>query len=252
MNKCKIWAAFKLVPCPHAQNCPFTSSLTKAMNTLVVIKHVLCLTLNVQQMILMNVSFHNYCVCTRISRQNCCMLSPQVGIQNTYQVQALRKWVHVCLVGSWTLSRRFSEPDHSFESAISNLVSSRRGFLCYNNSKYKVSSSFPFPSSVLLCISWVFQSPRTVFQVVCSPCVKSSLSIALLLFPLNFLCYLLCLLLFRLCHQKLTPYSLPISLCLSAHSSASWGVMVNGRAWKCYLICSCVPLHTDTPLLMKW
>lgn len=228
------------------------------MNTSVVINRIqeLCLPVNVQQNILMNVCIHDDCVCTQISRWKSGEIAACRAHNLKYKIhiesRLLWKRVPICLVGSWTLSKHFSEPDHGLESAIPNRVSCQRRFLCGNSSKCRVSSPLPFPSFMLWCVSWVLRFPPAAFQAACSPRMKCSLSVSLLLFPLNFLCYLLCLLLFLLCHQKLTPYSLPISLCLSAHSSASWRVMANGRGWKCYLICSPVSLHRDRPLLMKW
>lgn len=147
------------------------------------------------------------------------MLSPQFEIQNTYQVRALTKMDSRLL--TW-----LTNPKQTFQRT--------RSLFCKCHPKPSFLSEmfltavskglvplYLFPSFMLLCVSWVLWLPPAVFQAVCAPLMKSSLSMSLLLFPLNFLCYLLCLLLFLLCHQKLTPYSLPISLCLSAHSSAS-------------------------------
>lgn len=106
--------------------------------------------------------------------------------------------------------------------------------------------------SYCMCAPVVLSFPPVVlFHIALVPQVNWSLSGFPFCIPPHFLCYLLHLRLFPQCHQKLTPYCLPISLCLSAHSSASRRLMANGTARKCYSKCSCVSLHIDMPLLMK-
>lgn len=196
----------------------------------------------------MNVCIRDDCVCPQISRWKSGEIAACQAHNLKYKIhiesRLLWKRVPICLVGSWTLSKHFSEPDHGLESAIPNRVSCQRHFLCGNSSKCRVSSPLPFPSFMLLCVSWVLRFPPAVFQAACSPRMKCSLSVSLLLFPLNFLCYLLCLLLFLLCHQNLTPYSLPISLCqhIHQHPEEWWRMAEDGGAIWYAALCPCTEI----------
>lgn len=232
---------------PCSQKGPLRSGLTR--NTAVVM-----LAMNAPQNTSVSAGIHNKCLHPTLKvkiRWNCCLSIPQDGIWKAQQVQTFMR------MGSGLLCW-LRNPKQTLQWTTAVLKVQLQTYLhirvflplCCSSTKCRVSSPLPVSFS-FSCISGALQFPPAVFQTACSPCMKCSLSISLLLFPLNFLCYLLCLLLFLLCHQKLTPYSLPISLCLSAHSSASWRVMVNGRPWQCYLICSHMSLHTDVPLLME-
>lgn len=93
--------------------------------------------------------------------------------------------------------------------------------------------------------SCIFQSPSLLTSKR-SWCRRS----VPLLFPLNFLCSSLCLLLFLPCHQKLTAGVCQLAFVCQCQPQRPEELMCEARDQP-YFICSTVSLHRDMPLLTK-